>query len=111
MVGDATLAKLEKKSLNCLGVIVDLDDLPRLNDAELDSIIVSIRSRMDSGSLVLLADRVDRVEELSRRCVDLNLDGILVDAASLDGAGATIALPRMGWLARSLGWRQAVVQS
>lgn len=103
VVGDATLAKLEKESLKCLGVIVNLDDLPRLNDAELDSIIVSIRSRMDPGSLVLLADRVDRVEELSRRCVDLNLDGILVDVASLDGAGATIALPRIGMASKKSG--------
>ena len=50
MVGDATLAKLEKESLKCLGVIVNLDDVPRLNDAELDS-IVSIRSRMDPRCL------------------------------------------------------------
>ena len=103
MVGDDALSKLEKESLNCIGVIVDLDDLPRLNDAELDSIIVSIRSRMEPGSLVLLADRVDRVEELSRRCVELDLDGILVDAASLDGAGATVALPRIGMASKKSG--------
>ncbi|MED5268242.1 MAG: hypothetical protein VYB00_05415, partial [Candidatus Thermoplasmatota archaeon] len=76
--------KLEKESLNCIGVIVDLDDLPRLNDAELDSILVSIRSRMEPGSLVFLGDRVDRVEELSRRCVVLNIYGIQVDSARLD---------------------------
>ena len=103
MVGDVTLASLDRDSLNCTGVIINLDDLPRLNDAELESIIISIRSRMDPGSLVFLADRVDRVEELCRRCVDLDLDGVLVDAASLDGAGATIALPRIGMASKKTG--------
>ena len=103
IVGDGTLAELEKESLRCSGVIIDLDNLPRLNDAELDSVIVSIRSRMEPGSIILLSDRVDRVEELSRRCVDLNLDGMLVDAASLDGSGATVALPRIGMASKKSG--------
>ena len=83
MVGDATFAKLEKESLKS-GSDVNLDDLPRLNDA-IGFIIVSIRSRMDARSLVLLVD-VSTGSSISQMC-HLNLDGILVDAASLDGGG------------------------
>ena len=51
---------------------------------------------MAPGSLVILSDRVDRVDELARRSKELELDGILVDAISLDSAGPTVALPRIG---------------
>ena len=51
---------------------------------------------MAPGSLVILSDRVDRVDELARRCKELELDGILVDTISLDSAGPTVALPRIG---------------
>ena len=45
---------------------------------------------------MILSDRVDRVDELARRCKELELDGILVDTISLDSAGPTVALPRIG---------------
>ena len=75
---------------------MDIEDVCGLNDAELESVVVAIRSRMGYDALIMLCDRVDRVDELSRRCSELDLDGIMVDVRSLDSAGATVALPRIG---------------
>ncbi|MEC7664951.1 MAG: hypothetical protein VYD21_02725 [Candidatus Thermoplasmatota archaeon] len=96
IIGSHNIGKLGRGSLSCLGFVLDIDSLPTLNDAEVEAVIVSIRSRMPPGSLVILSDRVDRVDELARRSKELELDGILVDAISLDSAGPTVALPRIG---------------
>ncbi|NDG21649.1 MAG: hypothetical protein EB162_03225 [Euryarchaeota archaeon] len=96
IIGGQNIGELEKESLNSSGFILDIDSLPSMNDAELEAIVVSIRSRMAPGSLVMLSDRVDRVDELARKTRDLGLDGILVDVKSLDSSGPTVALPRIG---------------
>ena len=77
IIGSHNIGKLGRGSLNCLGFVLDIDSLPTLNDAEVEAVIVSIRSRMPPGSLVILSDRVDRVDELARRSKELELDGIL----------------------------------
>ena len=96
MVDSECLSTLDRGLLSCRGFIVDIEDVCGLNDAELESVVVAIRSRMGYDALVMLCDRVDRVDELSRRCSELDLDGIMVDVRSLDSAGATVALPRIG---------------
>ena len=96
IIGSHNVGNLGRGSVDCSGFVLDIDSLPTLNDAEVEALIVSVRSRMAPGSLVILSDRVDRVDELARRCKELELDGILVDTISLDSAGPTVALPRIG---------------
>ena len=96
IIGNHNIGSLGRDSVECSGFVLDIDSLPTLNDAEVEALIVSVRSRMAPGSLVILSDRVDRVDELARRCKELELDGILVDTISLDSAGPTVALPRIG---------------
>ena len=96
IVGGHNIGSLGRDNIKCSGFILDTDSLPTLNDAEIEALIVSVRSRMAPGSLVILSDRVDRVDELARRCKELELDGVLVDTTSLDSAGPTVALPRIG---------------
>ena len=55
---------------------------------------------------MILSDRVDRVDELARRCKELELDGILVDTISLDSAGPTVALPRSEWPTKGIEFRK-----
>ena len=50
----------------------------------------------------MLKDRVERVENLFRLIVELNLDGAVVDAASSGGSRAAAALPKIGLAARGM---------
>ena len=87
---------------NCSGLILDLVDLPYLNDAEIEGLIVSLTSTMDDSSLVLLRDGVERVEHLFRLVSELDLDGAVVDAGTYGGNRAASALPRIGLAARAM---------
>ena len=64
---------------NCSGMVLDLTNLPALNDAEIEALLVSLYSRMSDDSLVFIKDSVSRVEHLFRLIVDLDLDGAVVD--------------------------------
>jgi len=86
----------------CAGVVLDLADMPHLNDAEIEAILVSITCKMSDDSLILLRDCVDRVDNLFRLVVDLDLDGAVIDAASLGGSRAASTLPRIGLAARAM---------
>ena len=57
---------------------------------------------MTDDSLVFLKDSVSRVEHLFRLVVDLDLDGALVDVASVGGSLAPAALPRIGLVAQAM---------
>ncbi len=87
---------------DCSGLILDLADLPHLNDAEIEALIVSLTSNMDTSSLVFLRDGVERVEHLFRLVSELDLDGAVVDAGTYGGNRAASALPRIGLAARAM---------
>ena len=87
---------------NCAGIVLDLDGIPPMDDAEIEAILVSLTSKMSADSLVLLRDVSDRVDHLFRLVVDLDLDGAVIDAASPGGSRAASALPRIGLAARAM---------
>ena len=87
---------------NCSGMVLDLREMPAINDAEIEAILVSLYSRMTDDSLVFLKDSVSRVEHLFRLVVDLDLDGALVDVASVGGSLAPAALPRIGLVSQAM---------
>ena len=86
----------------CSGIVIDLTSLPNMNDAEIEALLVSLTSQMREKSLVMLKDRVDRVENLFRLMMELNLDGAVIDAASSGGSRAAAALPKIGLAARAM---------
>ena len=45
----------------CSGIVLNLESLPKMNDAEVEALIVSLRSKIKKKSIVMLRDRVDRV--------------------------------------------------
>ena len=77
-----------------------------MNDAEIESLIVSLRSKMKSESLIMLRDRVDRVENLLRMIIDLNLDGAIINAATPGGNRVPAALPRIGLASRAMNIKE-----
>ena len=102
LIRDSELVDCATLLAGCSGVVLDLTSLPPFNDAEIEAVLVSITSRMQPDSLVLLRDCVDRVDHLFRLVVDLDLDGAVIDAASPGGGRAASALPRIGLAARAM---------
>jgi len=102
LVGESNLVDCADWLGNCAGIVLDLADMPPLNDAEIESILVSITCKMGDESMILLRDRVDRVDHLFRLVVDLDLDGAIIDAAAPGGSRAASALPRIGLAARAM---------
>ena len=90
----------------CSGIVLNLESLPKMNDAEIEALIVSLRSKMNNKSLVMLRDRVDRVENLLRMIIDLNLDGAIINAATPGGSRAAAALPRIGLASRAMNIKE-----
>ena len=103
MVGEEELIQFPDNVRGSSGIVLDLQSLPPLNDAELESILVSLSSHLESSALILLKDGVDRVEGLFRLVVDLDLDGAIVSVASPGGGKAAAALPRIGLASRAMG--------
>jgi len=101
-IGENQLVKCSEDLSNCAGIVLDLDGIPPMDDAEIEAILVSLTSKMSEDSLVLLRDVSDRVDHLFRLVVDLDLDGAIIDAASPGGSRATAALPRIGLAARAM---------
>jgi len=102
LVGESNIIDCARWLGSCAGVVLDLADLPHLNDAEIEAILVSITCKMEDASLILLRDCVDRADHLFRLVVDLDLDGAVIDAASPGGSRAASALPRIGLAARAM---------
>jgi len=90
----------------CSGIVVNLESLPKMNDAELEGLIISLRSKMMKKSIVMLRDRVDRVENLLRMIIDLNLDGAIINASTPGGSRASAALPRIGLASRAMNIKE-----
>ena len=102
LIGEDELVKCSEDIRGCAGIVLDLDGVPPMNDAEIEAILVSLTSKMGEDSLVLLRDGVDRVDHLFRLVVDLDLDGAIIDTASPGGSRAAAALPRIGLAARAM---------
>tara|TARA_B110001454_G_scaffold218580_1_gene247003 strand:- start:53957 stop:55630 length:1674 start_codon:yes stop_codon:yes gene_type:complete len=102
LIDGENIVKVSHDLTKCSGVVLDLSSLPGMNDAEIEALVVSLTSKIRDKSLVLLKDRVDRVENLFRLIVELNLDGAIIDAASSGGSRAAAALPKIGLAARAM---------
>ena len=87
---------------NCSGVIFDISDFPGLNDAELQGILISLRSRMSENSIMMLRGGVDRIERLFRLVMDLDLDGALVNCATRCGSRLASSLPKIGLTSKAM---------
>ena len=102
LINEENIVDCSKYLSQCSGIVLNLDELPDLNDAEIDALLVSLTSKIQAKSLVMLKDRVDRVDNLFRLIVELNLDGAIIDAASSGGSRAAAALPKIGLAARAM---------
>ncbi|MEE3269762.1 MAG: hypothetical protein VX204_01445 [Candidatus Thermoplasmatota archaeon] len=102
LIGGDNIVECSMHLSGCAGIVLDLEDIPPMDDAEIEGILISLTSKMSDESLVLLRDRVDRVDQLFRLVVDLDLDGAVIDAASPGGSRAAAALPRIGLAARAM---------
>lgn len=103
IVSEAELAEFPDNARKVSGIVLDLQGLPPMNDAEIEAILVSLSSHLDSSSLILLRDGADRIEGLFRLVVDLDLDGAIVSVAVPGGGRAAAALPRIGLASRAMG--------
>ncbi len=102
LIDESNLLQAANVIQNCAGMVLDLNGLPAINDAEVEALLVSLYSRMRDDSLVFLKDSVARVDHLFRLVVDLDLDGAVVDAALPGGGRAASALPRIGLAAQAM---------
>ena len=104
VVGEEEILAFPENISGVSGVVLDLQNLPPMNDAEIEAILVSLTSQIDEGCLILLRDGVERVEGLFRLVVDLDLDGAVVGLSTPGGCRAAAALPRIGLASRAMGF-------
>ena len=88
---------------NCSGIVFDITDFPGLNDAEIEAMIISLRSRMPGSSIILLRGRIDRIERLFRLVMDLELDGAIVNCATRSESRLASSLPKIGLASKAMG--------
>ena len=82
------------------GAVICIDELPRLNDAELDALISLVKSKLNDDTFVIIEGGVDRVNLLHRLSVALDCDGVIVNSSTPAQLPASAALPMMGLSAR-----------
>ena len=82
------------------GAVLSLDELPRMNDAEIDALITLVRSRLDDEKFILLEGCVDRISLIHRLAAGLDCDGVIANASTSAHLPASAALPMMGLSAR-----------
>jgi len=102
IVGREGLSNATDNIVKCSGVVLDLADLPPLNDAEIEALVVSLTGTMAESSLIFLRDGVERVEHLFRLVTELDLDGAVVHAGTPGGNRGASALPRVGLASRAM---------
>jgi len=88
---------------NCSGIIFDITDFPGLNDAEIEAILISLRSRMSEDSIFMLRGRIDRIERVFSLVMDLDLDGAVVNCATRSGSRLASSLPKIGIASKAMG--------
>ncbi|MBT4059704.1 MAG: hypothetical protein HOE69_05280 [Euryarchaeota archaeon] len=82
------------------GVVICLEELPRMNDAELDALISLLKSRLADEKFVLLGGGVDRISLIHRLAAALDCDGAIANAATAANLPACATLPMVGLSAR-----------
>jgi len=75
------------------GAVVSIHDLPPLNDAELDALLVVVRSHLGDDKPVILSGDLTRVQKVHRLADDLDCDGACIQLASSAMLPAAAALP------------------
>ncbi len=104
LIGEDGLGAFPDNISGISGIVLDLQSLPPMNDAEIESILVSLSSQIGDSCLFFLRDGVERLEGLFRLIVDLDLDGAVVGVATPGGSKASAALPRIGLSSRAMGF-------
>ncbi len=99
-VTQANLHNLPKLLPDANGAVLALNELPQMNDAEIDALTIICRSLLGDETMVLIQDVVDRVGLTHRLSVDLHCDGVIVCAATAAKLPAAAALPMTGLSAR-----------
>ena len=102
LVDSENLAKSVSELGNCAGLVLDISNFPGQNDAEIEAIIVSMISRMEDSSIVMLRGNIDRVEYLFRLVRDLDLDGAIVECATPCGSRLAASLPKIGLASKAM---------
>lgn len=103
LVGKDEFSEAIDYARNCSGIVFDITDFPGLNDAEIEAMLISLRSRMSGNSIILLRGRIDRIERLFRLVMDLELDGAVVNCATRSGSRLASSLPKIGLAAKAIG--------
>ena len=103
LVGKKEFAESIEFVGNCSGLILDVNDFPGLNDSEIEAMVISLRSRMDKNSIILLRGRIDRIERLFRLVMDLELDGAVVVCSTPSGSRLASSLPKIGLASKAMG--------
>ncbi len=101
LINEDNLGDSKKMIKESAGIVIDLKNISNMNDAELEAIIVSLASRMEPSSLIFLKDDVNRVQELFRLVVELDLEGAIVDTSVPGGGNIPASLPLIGLASKS----------
>ena len=80
----------------CEGLVFDMSTMPKMSSETVDGLIVALRSIMMQEKLLLISGNIDRVEKLHSLVKAHDLDGCIVNLASISGAHVSAALPRIG---------------
>lgn len=92
------------------GLLLDLDGLPPLFDGEVAGLLTALRCHLGEEFPVLIAGRVDRVNNLHRMASDQEIDAVLIRIATPAAMSAAATLPRVGLSARDAGVTDSVIQ-
>lgn len=107
LVGVDNIAKCIDFLGSCGGVVIDSSEFSGLNDAEIEGLIVSLTSRMPESSIVMIRGDFERVDELFRIVMDLDIDGAIIDGSSPNGSKLVSVLPTIGIAAKNIGLRES----
>ena len=105
-INSKTLIDSTEQIIDCAGIIIDMAEMPDMNDAELEAIIVSLASRMKETSMIFLKNHVNRIKELFRLVIELKLDGAVVDASAPGGSRVAACLPTIGLAVKSWNFKE-----
>jgi len=100
LIDESNLAECSGDLPTAAGVVVSIHDLPPLNDAELDALLVVVRSHLGDDKPVILSGDITRVQKVHRLADDLDCDGACIQLASSAMLPASAALPVIGLSSR-----------
>ena len=107
LVGVDNIAKCIEFIGSCGGIVIDSSEFSDLNDAEIEGLIVSLTSRIPESSVVMVRGGFERVDEIFRIIMDLDIDGAIIDGSSPNGTKLVSVLPTIGIAAKNIGLRDS----